>query len=612
MPTGTLAPAMFLPQVAQMNEDQQTPRREPASGEPYEIAEGVWWVGCNIEGDEFQCHSYLIEHGDQSVLIDPGAPVSFVETLGKIAKVTPFENIRYFVCHHPDPDITAALPQIDGLLTRSDAFLVSHWRAYSLLKHYELKHLSPFLIEKEGWRLDLNGRVLEFRFTPYAHFPGAFVTYDTQTKTLFSSDLLGGFSGGFQLFAKDLGYFEQIRPFHEHYMPSNEVLRNAISNFSDLELDRIAPQHGSIIERPLIEPNLAQLAQLECGLYLMAKQDTDVWRLSLLNRALRELTNAMIGHRDFPEIADTLGPILSRLLPIERVEFFSHVGQRLLHLSPDDHFRGDFVEPPARLAPYFAISQEVWRTHVPTRVVLLEEPDHPEHGPAVLLALCDSHQDDVHAFALFTLSRPLEELEKRVIPLLGELAEPIQVAVERGSIHRVLDFERWEFYERSIRDPLTKFFTRVYMHDTITRLLHIHDRNESALISLVMFDIDRFKSVNDTFGHGVGDSVLRDVSMVVHNSLRSGDIPIRLGGDEIAVFLTGASVLDSLEFARRVRAEVEATTSAEKIRVTLSAGVAERHQGESLNDLLHRADTALYRAKDGGRNQVCKDPHDER
>ena len=137
-----------------------------------EIANRIWWVGHLLEDEVFQCHTYLLEQGDESVLFDPGSPLTFPETLRKIQEVLPFAAVKYFVCHHQDPDITAALPMIDTLVERPDAKVVTHTRTQELLKHYGVS--LPFrLIDAHDWRLPLKDRELQFIFTPYAHFPTA-------------------------------------------------------------------------------------------------------------------------------------------------------------------------------------------------------------------------------------------------------------------------------------------------------------------------------------------------------------------------------------------------------------------------------------------------------
>jgi diguanylate cyclase (GGDEF)-like protein len=187
-----------------------------------EIADRVWWVGHVLDDDIFQCHVYLLEQGDQSVLFDPGSRLTFAGTLRKIEEVIPFTKIRYFVCHHQDPDIAAALPLIDQMVDREDAVVVTHWRAQALLKHYGLR-LPFWLVDQHDWRLQLLDRELQFVFTPYAHFPGAICGFDPSTRVLFSSDLFGGFTEKPTLLAKDESHFEVLRPFHEHYMPSRAI-----------------------------------------------------------------------------------------------------------------------------------------------------------------------------------------------------------------------------------------------------------------------------------------------------------------------------------------------------------------------------------------------------
>ncbi|MBF0417705.1 MAG: diguanylate cyclase, partial [Magnetococcales bacterium] len=81
-----------------------------APDHPVQIGESLWWVGSLMGDDSFQCHVYLIVHGDQSVLIDPGSVLLFPIVLKKIQKIIPFDQIRYFICQHQDPDIAGVLP----------------------------------------------------------------------------------------------------------------------------------------------------------------------------------------------------------------------------------------------------------------------------------------------------------------------------------------------------------------------------------------------------------------------------------------------------------------------------------------------------------------------
>ncbi len=565
-----------------------------------QIADRIWWVGHYLQDDVFQCHVYLIENGDQSVLIDPGSKLTFDHTLAKIEQVTAFSNIRYFICHHQDPDITGALPLIDEIVSRQDAVVVTHWRAEVLLKHYGLK--MPFWrVEENDWTLELgDGRELTFVFTPYAHFPGAFCTLDSATGVLFSSDIFGGFTDGFQLVARDENYFEGIRPFHEHYMPSNDVLQHVMGKFAQLPIRLIAPQHGSIIPERLVHFMIDKLMNLDCGLYLLADRSTDLRRLIELNKIIRDITETMILYRDFQDIAMALLEIAKRLIPAKSLEFYAPTEEpgKFLHLAPSSRYRGAVVEAPEGIA-------EIFNNNTQDPVVCRENRNNGfDHAMAIPLFAVSS--EEVEAVAIVELGEHTP-LTHEIETMIRQMQDPLHVAVEREVIYRTLDMERRHLYERSIRDPLTGLFTRNYMHDSVDRLFSIHDRDESTPVAMALLDIDHFKSVNDTWGHNQGDEVLRRVADVIKEVVRTGDIPVRLGGEEFAVFIIGQSSENIADLGERLRSRVEELTfppPMEERTITISVGVALRGRMEGLDPFIERTDKALYRAKNDGRNQV--------
>lgn len=164
-----------------------------------------------------------------------------------------------------------------------------------------------------------------------------------------------------------------------------------------------------------------------------------------------------------------------------------------------------------------------------------------------------------------------------------------------------------DLYEAAIRDPLTGLYTRLYMNDVVGRMIEGHDRGSLAGIALVIFDLDHFKQVNDTYGHHVGDQVLVGFGAAVLDAVRATDVPVRFGGEEVAVFLACAHLDDAVSFAERIRQwieQAEFTLSNQRLRVTVSGGVALRRPGEPLGQLVVRADAALYEAKRAGRNRI--------
>jgi len=585
-----------------------------------EIANRVWWVGHYLPGDKFQCHVYLIENGNESVLIDPGSQLTFDGTLRKIEEVMPFSQIRYFICHHQDPDIAGAMSLVEQKIEREDCLLITHWRVAALLKHYAL--ITPFwLIEENGWKLELGSRTLQFIFTPYLHFPGAFCTFDNSSKMLFSSDLFGAFTEDWSLFAEDESHFENIRPFHEHYMPSREIMLHALLEIERYPISMIAPQHGSIIKGRLVNYMIEKLKGLECGLYLINKDVEDVQRLSNINQTLRDIMSLMVIYRKFSDIASPLLELSQRLLPVERLEFFVLLeNKQVLHLTPLTHYRGDVIPSPSFCEGIWQLDQKDMQKNYlecnekTTDRFMASFVDQDceflevERG-YLLVPLFSSREHGPQALGVFHLSEDVE-ISVELDQMIGQLSVPLAVATEREAIYRMIELERDKMYERSIRDPLTSLYTRSYMQDSVQRLLSIHNRDAWANIVLVICDIDHFKHINDTYGHVIGDKVLKAVGSVLLGEIRSTDIPVRYGGEEFAIFMPMQTVEAGVQFAERLRQKIEkikflSTDKKKRFSVTISVGVASHQQKESLQKLIQRADEKMYQAKDSGRNKVC-------
>ncbi|MBF0561317.1 MAG: diguanylate cyclase [Alphaproteobacteria bacterium] len=578
-----------------------------------QIADRVWWVGHYIENDIFQCHTYLIENGDQSVLVDPGSRVSFPHTLRKIGEVIPLGHIRYFICHHQDPDITACLPELDPMITRKDALLVTHWRCAVLLKHYNLR-FKFWLVDENDWRLDLEGgRRLRFVFTPYAHFPGAICTFDELTGVLFSSDLFGGFTENFSLLATSEGYFEALRPFHEHYMPSRDILSFAISQLDPLPIRAIAPQHGSIIPDHLVRFMMDKVRSLDCGLYMLAQKNTNFLRLSLLNKILRDITNTLVLYRDFQDIATALLGITQRLIPARALSFYAQADDgKALWLAPENRFRGELVNPPETVAKLLGLTRQDWAARHSLNFAASRASEVIEAEvahPCLLVPLFAPAEGRIHALAILHLADEVKA-DDDLADVIEQMTLPLQVSVEREVIYRTMDLQRNQFYEQSIHDPLTGLFTRTFMNDTINRQISIHNRDPAAGVAVALVDIDHFKSVNDTYGHDAGDTVLKRLAKVLRQSVRSADLVIRFGGEEFLIVLLDTTTASADQVAENIRAAVEALeipTSGVVLKKTISIGISEfPTDSDTLWQAVKFADVALYQAKEGGRNRVVR------
>ena len=160
----------------------------------------------------------------------------------------------------------------------------------------------------------------------------------------------------------------------------------------------------------------------------------------------------------------------------------------------------------------------------------------------------------------------------------------------------------------SITDGLTKLHNHRYFQDELSKAFEESQRYERPL-SLVMIDIDFFKKVNDTYGHAVGDDVLKAVARLYQESVRSTDLVARYGGEEFAVMMPETELMDAITFAEKIRSLIESTpieTQAGPLKATVSLGVASvpLTRVRTPKDLIIAADKALYRAKKAGRNQV--------
>jgi diguanylate cyclase (GGDEF)-like protein len=167
--------------------------------------------------------------------------------------------------------------------------------------------------------------------------------------------------------------------------------------------------------------------------------------------------------------------------------------------------------------------------------------------------------------------------------------------------------------DRALRDPLTGLFNRRHVEQVILAELSRAQRLESPL-SLLVIDLDHFKRVNDRFGHPMGDRVLVEFARLQHRILRVGDTPARIGGEEFCVLLPHTETEAAARAAERLHRVIRALRFAEEpeLRVTASMGIASARLPDSRQDLageaqrlFARADAALYRAKETGRNRTA-------
>src|SRR5665213_2339368 len=240
----------------------------------------------------------------------------------------------------------------------------------------------------------------------------------------------------------------------------------------------------------------------------------------------------------------------------------------------------------------------------PTGRILIVE-DRPESvawfnaalAPANEISSVDSFEE---AVVNDYLTRPVDK---------NELIAPVRTQLRKKRYADRLRHNVQLSLEMAITDQLTGLHNRRYMSRHLDNLVSGAQKSGKPLAFLIM-DIDHFKSVNDTYGHDIGDEVLRDFAGRISANVRGIDLACRYGGEEFVVVMPDTDFAFAMTIAERLRKSVEETAfvisrDPGKLNVTISIGIAASlRDGDTADGLLHRADQALYRAKREGRNRV--------
>lgn len=195
---------------------------------------------------------------------------------------------------------------------------------------------------------------------------------------------------------------------------------------------------------------------------------------------------------------------------------------------------------------------------------------------------------------------------KHVIDTNSRLRGDLEATNSRlNEQHVILEKLRIE----TLKDPLTHLYNRKALEDFLSKT-HGKVKDKGIPVSVLMFDIDRFKHINDNYSHADGDLVLKKIARIIHHATREIGFTARYGGEEFCVILENKNLRQAYETGEKIRAEIEKTpvqTKKEKIDVRISGGVAAMHSSETPHETVTRADRALYAAKNEGRNRVRVD-----
>jgi two-component system cell cycle response regulator len=253
---------------------------------------------------------------------------------------------------------------------------------------------------------------------------------------------------------------------------------------------------------------------------------------------------------------------------------------------------------------------------------LIVDVTFPGVDPWKLIKALRQDPETVTIPVLLILERPpgdTEMLKLIEAGVMDHIVKPLSPALFCAKVKAVADRSRMQrelknklrfALEFSAHDALTGLFNRRYFERRL-REESAHAKRHKRPFSLIMVDLDHFKLINDTYGHEDGDLVLRHVAEVLGSALREDDVACRYGGEEFVILLRATSGPAARVVANRLRAEVSTKSIGlgpknEPRHVTLSGGVSAADERNSYNfeNIVDRADKALYRAKRGGRNRV--------
>ncbi len=222
------------------------------------------------------------------------------------------------------------------------------------------------------------------------------------------------------------------------------------------------------------------------------------------------------------------------------------------------------------------------------------------HSPAETLCIPMIAQGETLGL-LYVCSPQADQLNGTKRQLACTIAEQISAVIANLILREKLEHQ-------SIRDPLTGLFNRRYLEEFLTKEMHRAIRQQYP-IGIIMLDIDHFKQFNDLLGHDAGDYVLKEIGYLLQKMIRISDVACRYGGEEMTLILPETSLEITTQKAETIRemiAQLQLNYKGQPMKkLTASLGVASfPEQGTTVNEVIHSADIALYRAKEAGRNQV--------
>lgn len=201
----------------------------------------------------------------------------------------------------------------------------------------------------------------------------------------------------------------------------------------------------------------------------------------------------------------------------------------------------------------------------------------------------------------YFISRKLKESYSDYKNIISK--RTIELEELNATLEKKVEARTQKLQEMSVKDVLTGLFNRKYYNEKIEEHLSLYKRYSTSF-SMIMFDIDDFKYINDVYGHKTGDKVLVEMSKLIQSIIRKNDLLFRVGGEEFIVIVPNLYLEKSLSIAKKIRNSISEHEILEGIYITLSVGVTEVHENDTEDTIFQRVDGLLYYSKMNGKNMV--------
>jgi diguanylate cyclase (GGDEF)-like protein len=322
---------------------------------------------------------------------------------------------------------------------------------------------------------------------------------------------------------------------------------------------------------------IEKLKDLECGLYLLDDYESDLYILNKTDEVLKQFFKDTVSLSSFNLVLRNLFDNIKKVIPsIQKIEICG-------------------ISPLSEIEHCFSFGED-------HKIIEIEKMDK-NYSFKKELKQNDKKIGDIYII----INKNMNKKEKKLLEmLLNKIAVPVAISLEKELILRELEDNNKKLYEKSITDPLTKLYNREYMREFLGKKIEEAKRYNFPL-SVAMIDIDFFKKINDTYGHLIGDCVLKELSELLKGNFRGSDIVSRYGGEEIFIIMPFTDCENACKKLNYFRELVEEHVFCDKknVKFTISAGVCEfDRENDGMDDLVLKVDRKVYFAKKQGRNKV--------